>query len=209
MHKYNVYKTLAVGAMLSAGLLATPMANAQAVPLAERLQLCSGCHNPDGNSTLADNPKLAGLKAGYIARQLADFRNLKRPSAVMGGIIPLVDPSEFEKLSEHFAEQKPAKGVAATDPALAARGKVIFEEGVVASAVPACNSCHGDDGSGDDKYPRIAGQHAAYLVQQLANFKSGARSNDSPAMMQPVARRMNEADMKAVAEYLATLNGGE
>lgn len=209
MHKYNLYRTLAIGGMLAVGVLAAPFAHAQAAPLAERLLLCGGCHNPDGNSTLPDNPKLAGLKPAYIARQLADFRNLKRPSPVMGGIIPLVDPSEFEKLGEHFGEQKAAKGVAASDPGLVARGKIIFEDGIPAAGVPACNSCHGDDGTGDDKYPRIAGQHAAYTIQQLANFKTGARANDSPALMQPVARRMNEADMKAVAEYLATLNGGE
>jgi cytochrome c553 len=188
---------------------ALPALAQEAPPLAERLVLCASCHNADGNSTIAENPRLAGLDAGYLARQLADFKSGSRPSPVMAGIVGLLGEGEFKALAAHFSKQKPAPGAAATDTKLAAQGKEIFDEGIVGSAVPACSGCHNEDGSGTDKYPRITGQHSAYVVQQLANFKSGARANDGKGVMQAVARRMNEKEIQAVAEYVATLKEAE
>jgi cytochrome c553 len=187
---------------------ATLPAGAWATPLAERLQLCSGCHNPDGNSVIPENPKLSGLDAEYIIRQLHDFKSGSRKSPVMGSIIPMVQEKEFEALAAYFHKQKPTLG-SAVDAKLAAQGKEIYDEGIVGSAVPACSGCHNEDGSGTEKYPRIAGQHSAYLVQQLLSFKSGERSNDSKAVMRAVAKRMNEKEIRAVAEYVVTLKGAE
>jgi cytochrome c553 len=187
-------------------VLFSPMA--QGTPLAERLQLCSGCHNLDGNSVIPENPKLSGLDTEYIIRQLNDFKSGSRKSPVMGSIIPMVQEKEFEALAAYFHKQKPSQG-AAVDAKLAAQGKEIYDEGIVGSAVPACSGCHNEDGSGTDKYPRIAGQHSAYLVQQLLSFKSGERANDSKAVMRAVAKRMNEKEIRAVAEYVVTLKGAE
>lgn len=205
----SLYRCLALAVALAGLLLVVPMASAQsAVPLAERITFCAGCHGTDGNSVIPENPKLSGLDAGYLVRQLADFKSGKRKSLVMGGIIQLVDQSEFPALAEYFSNQKPAPG-APTDARLVAQGKEIFDEGIVGTAVPACSGCHNDDGSGTEKYPRVAGQNVAYVVQQLLNFKSGERANDSRALMQAVARRMNEKEVRAVAEYVATLIGDE
>lgn len=192
-------------ALLASGLLLSPLvAHAQAVPLAERLQLCAGCHNPDGNSTIPENPNLSGLDVDYIVRQLQDFKSGSRKSPVMSSIIPMVDEKEFPALAEFFSKQKPKPG-GMVDPKLAAQGKEIYDEGIVGSAVPACSGCHNDDGSGTDKYPRIAGQHSAYVIQQLLRFKSGERANDVKAVMRAVAKRMNEKEISAVAEYVVTL----
>lgn len=195
--------------VLLPGLLLPPSgALAQAMPLKERLQVCAGCHSPDGNSVIPENPNLAGLDAEYIVRQLQDFKNGIRKSPVMSGIISMVDEKEFEALAEFFHKQK-AKPGGTVDPKLAAQGKEIYDEGIVGSAVPACSGCHNDDGSGTEKYPRIAGQHSAYVVQQLLSFKSGERANDVKAVMRAVAKRMNEKEMRAVAEYVVTLKGAE
>ncbi|GAB4175453.1 MAG: c-type cytochrome [Rhodocyclaceae bacterium] len=188
--------------------LAASGAHAQGIPpLQERLQLCAGCHNPDGNSIIPANPRLAGQDAGYLARQMADFKAGARKNEQMSAIIATVDAKEFDALAEHFSKQKPAKPASAADAKLAEQGKAIFEEGIVGSAVPACSGCHEDDGSGSDKYPRVAGQHVDYVVAQLMAFKSGARANDSKALMRAVAKRMSEAEMRAVATYIATLEG--
>lgn len=183
-------------------------AQAQAVPLAERLQLCAGCHAPDGNSVIPDNPKLAGIDAGYLLRQMKDLKSGKRKSATMAAIIGMVDDSEFEALAKYYSEQKPAPGQAA-DAKLAALGKTIFDDGIVGSAVPACSGCHNEDGSGSNKYPRLAGQHQNYVVAQMKAFKSGERDNDPKEVMRAVARRMSEMEKKAVAEYIATLKEEE
>ncbi|MBI5785422.1 MAG: cytochrome c4 [Rhodocyclales bacterium] len=178
-------------------------------PLAERLQVCAACHNADGNSTIAENPRLAGLDAGYLARQLADFKSGSRQSPIMAGIVAGLHEQEFKPLAAHFSKQKPAPGAGAADAKLALLGKEIFDEGIVGNAVPACSGCHNEDGSGTDKYPRITGQHTAYVVQQLTNFKNGLRANDGKAVMQAVAKRMNEREIHAVAEYVATLKESE
>lgn len=191
-----------------AGMMGAARAD-DAPPLQERLQLCSGCHNMDGNSVIPENPKLASLDAGYLARQMSDFRSGKRTNPVMSSIIPLVQETEFKALAQYFSDQKPAPAAAPVDAKLAAQGKEIYDEGIVGSAVPACSGCHNEDGSGSDKYPRIGGQHAVYVVQQLTNFKSGARTNDGKGVMQAVTKRMNEQEIRAVATYVSTLKESE
>lgn len=181
---------------------------ADPVPLEERLQLCGGCHNPDGNSIIPENPKLAGLHPKYLARQLDDFKAGKRTNPIMDSIIPMVDESEFKALAKYFSEQKRLPGTS-EKPDLVAKGQQIYEEGVMATAAPACGGCHGADGAGNDKFPRLNGQNQAYVVAQLMNFKNGVRTNDPKAVMQAVAKRLNEEEINAVAEYIVTLKEAE
>lgn len=177
-------------------------------PLEERLQLCGGCHNPDGNSVIPENPKIAGLHVKYLTRQLEDFKSGKRPSPVMSTIIPMVDEKEFSALAAYFSGQKRLPGT--SDKAdLVAKGKQVYDEGVLGSAVPACGGCHGDDGRGTDKFPRLNGQNPIYVVQQLQNFKSGVRTNDPKGVMRAVAKRLTDEEMAAVAEYIVTLKEAE
>jgi cytochrome c553 len=176
--------------------------------LEERLQLCGGCHNPDGNSIIPENPRLAGLDAKYIARQLADFKEGKRENPIMSSIIPMVDEKEFKPLAMYFSKQKRLSSESdKTD--LLAKGKQIFEEGVVGTGAPACGGCHGEDGSGSAQFPRLNGQNPAYVVNQLMNFKNATRNNDPKAVMQTVAKRLNEEEINAIAEYVSTLKEAE
>lgn len=208
LHRMRRSGQIALAALISGLLLCPACALAQAVPLQERLQLCAACHSPDGNSLIPENPNLSGLDPDYIVRQLHDFKSGNRKSAVMSGIIPMVDEKEFAALADFFSRQKPNPG-GKSDAKLAAQGREIYDEGIVGSAVPACSGCHNDDGSGTDKYPRIAGQHSAYVVQQLLGFKNGERANDVKAVMRAVAKRMNEKEIRAVAEYVVTLKGAQ
>lgn len=188
---------------LGAVLLGAPF-GAVAAPPDTHLQLCAACHGPSGNSIVPDNPKLAGLAPEYILRQLVDFKRGKRVSTVMAQIVSTLDEDSLRAVSEYFGEQK-ATPSAVTDGAAAAKGKLIFEDGVPATGVPACTGCHGNDGMGDAKYPRLAGQHAAYTEKQLAAFKAGTRANDAKGVMVAVAQRMSEAEMRAVAQYVSGL----
>ena len=190
-------------------MLSAPAANAADIPpLEERLQLCAGCHNPDGNSIIPENPKIAGLHIKYLTRQLEDFKSGDRASPIMSTIIPMVDPSEFKALAKYFSEQKRLPGT--SDKAdMVEKGKQIYLEGVLGTAVPACGGCHGEDGAGNDKFPRLNGQNPPYVVQQLQNFKNGVRTNDPKAVMRAVAKRLTDEEMAAVAEYIVTLKEAE
>ena len=188
------------GVLCSGGLFAQPTA--------ERLQLCAACHGPNGQSTIAENPKIAGLQARYFAQQLRDFKSGKRKAPAMQAALADVDEKEFDLLATHFSQQKPVTP-GQGDPKLLPKGKEIFMEGIVGSAVPACAGCHKDDGTGTNKYPRLAGQHPAYVAQQMLAYKNGSRNNDDRGVMRAVAERMNEAEIRAVAEFIVTMKGDE
>lgn len=168
--------------------------------------LCAGCHNEDGNSTVADFPKIAGLDAVYITKQINDFKKDKRVSEIMGPMANQIPDAEIPALAAYFSKQKRAPE-ALTDPKLAAIGQQIYDDGIVNSAVPACAGCHGEKGEGTENFPRLAGQHSAYLVTQMSNFKNSVRKNDARKVMRAVTLRMTEQDMKAAAEYITSLKG--
>jgi cytochrome c553 len=70
--------------------------------------------------------------------------------------------------------------------------------------VPACSGCHSPDGAGiPSQYPRLAGQHADYAETQLVAFRGGARANSAP--MVGIAQKLNDREIKAVADYIAGL----
>lgn len=166
--------------------------------------VCSACHGMDGNSTVPTFPKLAGRHPEYLARELRDFITGKRKSDIMVPIVAGVDPNDFKALGAYFGAQKPTSGTV-TDPLAAAAGKKIFEEGDEQSGLPACAGCHEQDAAGNKKFPRLAGQHREYLVDQMQKFKQGARSSDTAKVMREVVNRLDENGIKAVAEYLTGL----
>jgi len=167
---------------------------------------CLPCHReaPAATPGAPPFPKLDGQQAAYLDKQLRDYKSGKRKGAIMPALIGNLKKQQLSIMAAHFASQTPARGTA-ENPELAARGKVLYEEGNRATGVPGCVGCHLPDGVGYHRYPRLAGQLQAYVVQQLLEFKSGARSNDRAHVMRAVAGRLTEDEMRAVAEYLAGL----
>ena len=70
-----------------------------------------------------------------------------------------------------------------------------------------CFTCHGKDGKTPimPGYPNIAGQNRDYVLQQMLDIKSGARSNGQSAAMKGVMGLVSEAEMEALADYIATM----
>ena len=149
-------------------------------------------------------PKLDGQHAAYLDKQLREYKTGKRKSAVMAPLLGALKKQQIPGMAAHFASQAPARG-AVENPELAARGKVLYEEGNRATGVPGCVGCHLPNGAGYQRYPRLSGQPQTYIVQQLVDFKSGARSNDRARVMRAVAGRLTDEEIRAVAEYLAGL----
>jgi cytochrome c553 len=168
-------------------------------------QVCAACHAVDGNSVAAANPKLAGLNAEYINKQLTDFKSGARKNAIMSGMVANLTPQDMLNLAAYFSAQQP-KPATSKDQALALQGQKIFRGGVMGAGVPACASCHGPQGKGiPAQFPRLAGQHSDYIYTQLNAFRVEARANDAAKMMRTIAAKMTDADMKAVASYIQGL----
>jgi cytochrome c553 len=166
--------------------------------------VCVACHGEDGNSVVPMFPKIAGLQETYIVKQLRDFQAGRRRSDIMAPIVATLKPEDFLALGTYFAGQK-MTAAESEDKKLVDFGKLIFFDGNEDSGLPACIGCHQALGAGHSIYPRIGGQHATYVTQQLKNFAAGERSNDASRFMRVVAKRMTEEEITAVAAYLAVL----
>lgn len=168
-------------------------------------QICAACHMPDGNSVIPGNPKLAGQHAEYISKQIAAFKSGERKNAIMMGMIASLSPEDMANVGAWFESQKTAP-LGAKDQALAEAGQKIYRAGKPGSGVPACAACHSPDGAGiPDQYPRLAGQHQEYVLNQLKAFRAGERANGNAAQMMAIASRLNDKEMEALAEYVASL----
>lgn len=170
-------------------------------------QVCLACHGMDGNGTEPTNPefpKIAGKQGDYLLKQLKDFKSGKRKSDVMSGLVAGLSPDDMANLAVYFSMQKNKPGTVKS-PELVEPGRKFYNEGSPDNGVPACSGCHLPDGTGTDKYPHLAGQHAAYTLQQLKRFAGSERENDRGLVMQSLAMRMSEQEMKAVSEYIMGL----
>lgn len=194
-----------VGPVLAAcaawpALVAGPAWAADAKEIASTV--CLACHGEGGNSVVPMFPRLAGLQAEYLAKQLNDFLDGKRKNEMMAPSLTSISAGDVRGLAAYFAGQKPAKGTTG-DPKLAEKGKALYDDGNVDSGVPACVGCHQPEGAGNERYPRLAGQHATYTAAQMSAFKAGTRTNDRAKVMRAVAERLTEQEIAALSEYLA------
>lgn len=168
-------------------------------------QTCASCHGIDGNSTSPGFPKLAAQVPQYLRKQLADFKAGARKNPIMSGMAAGLSSREMAAVAAYFGAQA-IKADTGQDKALVHKGKKIYQGGIATNAVPACAACHGAEGTGTPPhYPRLADQHAAYLVTQLENFNAKRRGNDPKAVMRDIAGRMSAQQMRAVAAYLSVL----
>lgn len=165
--------------------------------------ICAACHGADGNSTNSVWPSLAGQHAGYIYKQLKDFKEGRRNNASMTGMVALLNDEDMKNLAAFYESQQP-KAVA-FDGVMIGAGESIYRGGITETSVAACMGCHAPNGKGNGPagWPSLRGQHPEYLVTQLQNFKLGLRANDTGKMMRNVVVRMSDMEMKAVAAYIA------
>ncbi|MBZ0105822.1 MAG: cytochrome c4 [Sulfuricella denitrificans] len=170
-------------------------------------QVCFACHGADGNGITPPNPeypKLAAKQPEYLLKQLKDFKTGKRKNDIMAGMVANLSPDDMTNLALHFSAQKNKPNVV-KNPELLDFGKKFYAEGNPDLGVPACAGCHQPDAGGTSTYPHLAGQHASYVHLQLKRFASGERDNDRGLVMQSLALRMTEQEMKAVSEYITSL----
>jgi cytochrome c553 len=166
-------------------------------------QSCASCHNADGNSAIAANPKLAQQHPEYIYKQLQDFKSGKRKSAIMKPMASALSDEDMRNIA-WFVGAKKIKTGFSKEKDLVALGEKIYRGGIGDRQIPACAGCHSPNGAGiPAQYPRLGGQHADYTTTQLVAFRDGVRLNSNP--MSGVAAKLNDREIKAVADYIAGL----
>ncbi len=168
--------------------------------------LCGSCHGVDGNSPLDMNPKLAGQNASYLVKQLQDFKSGARPGVTMAAMVLSLSDQDMEDISAWYASQEAT--VQGADPASLELAETLYRAGNKDISVAACSACHSPTGKGNAQagFPALSGQHAAYTLQQLKDFRSGVRQNDLSGMMQTVVERLTDAELEALASYVSGLN---
>ncbi len=162
-------------------------------------QKCSICHGDKGEGSAA-YPRLAGQHAEYIAKQLADFKSGRR-EGTMNEMAADLSNDEMSALAKLFAAM-PSLSHKIRNKDFAAVGSYLYHNGNEYSGVPACASCHGDEGKGTIKLPRLAGQHKNYLSWQLQDFTTRKRTNDN-AIMHSVASKLTEFEIEALSLYIS------
>lgn len=204
-------KTVAIS--LFAIALASPAyAAGDATAGRNKAQTCAGCHGMDGNAAIPNYPKLAGQHAGYLVKQLQDFKSGVRQDPIMASQVVNLSEQDMQDLAAYYAGQKVSLG-GAPDKQLREMGERIYRGGIESKAVPACMACHGPAGAGNPgaKYPVLGGQNSDYVSKAMADFASGTRggaaAKDSAGkIMHDIARRMSSDEIKAVSHYMAGLH---
>jgi cytochrome c553 len=170
---------------------------------------CMACHGVDGSGmAAAGNPRLAGLNAAYLQKQLDDFAGGSRTSPMMQATARALSEDERHALAIYYSKQPmapaPAK-IAGPMPTADSVGAVLATRGRWSEQVPACVQCHGPGGVGvGEHFPPLAGQSAMYIEAQLRAWKLGTRHNDPLQLMQHLSSALSDQDMRDVAAWFAT-----
>jgi len=171
-------------------------------------QVCSNCHGLTGTAVSPNFPNLAAQSEAYLVAQLKGYKSHSRQDPAgfeyMWGLSRSLSDEQIAGLAAYYSAQKPSPQPLEGEPARLAAGQAIYEQGLSGRNVPACASCHGPQGAGLAAFPRLAGQHADYVVKQLQVFQ---RSNDRPegAIMKTVAHELTPQDIEDLAAYVQAI----
>jgi cytochrome c553 len=149
-------------------------------------------------------PRLAGLDAGYLAKQLADYAAGTRSHAVMQPIARALSPDERKAVAAYYSHLPVPATSPPRTPAADDAGALLASRGRWSQQLPACEQCHGPGGVGvGASFPPLAGQPAAYLQAQLEAWQRGDRRNDPLQLMKRLSGALSAQDIRAVAQWFA------
>lgn len=162
---------------------------------------CFTCHGLDGGGDGGAAPRLAGLDAGYLQKQLDDYALGVRPDDAMTRIARALDHQDRQKVSAYYA----ALPLPLSAPSSGQQAPGLYLNGDASRGVVACASCHGAEGQGSGLggAPAIAGQPAAYTLEQIDRWKSGKRRNDPRGVMAAAVKPLSDHEARAIALWLS------
>jgi cytochrome c553 len=169
---------------------------------------CRSCHGAQGEGNLAAGvPRLGGQTAHYLAAELHDYQTGVREHPIMSAIAKTLTDTQRLDVAAYFAGLSPPRSMTAEvlDTKVLARGALLAGHGDEAKQIQSCGNCHGPEGRGEPlAAPYLAGQSKTYLAATLAAWKNGQRKNGA-ALMAPIASRLDDTDIEAVATYFSSL----
>jgi len=173
-----------------------------------RVQGCVTCHGQNGQGTSNGYfPRIAGKPAGYLYNQLLAFRNGTRKYPPMNYLVAYLPDAYLREIAQHFSKQQPPfapREQAPVDAATLAHGQAIASKGDSGRGVPPCIACHGARLTGmEPGIPGLVGLRPTYIVAQLTRWRVGDRRAAEPDCMKRIASRLSDADITAVAAWLA------
>lgn len=177
--------------------------------MAERTRACTACHGDQGRAGPDGYyPRLAGKPAGYLFNQLENFQQGRRQYGLMQGLIDPLSRDYLRAMAVYFSELHipyPAPAPATAPPAVLASGRTLVQEGDVKRGLPACVSCHGQALTGVQPFtPGLLGLPRDYLNAQLGGWQTGQRKAHSPDCMATIAKRLSDADVNAISQWLSS-----
>jgi cytochrome c553 len=200
------YEKIALGGVEPDPSGGRELATAESNP--DAVGACARCHGSEGQgpaSTLV--PRLEGQSFEWLSRSLRDYAAGARHSGIMQPLAAALSPRAVTELAQYYARRPLSflEGAAARGSGSVENGRRLATEGDAAEELPACLSCHGPSGSRE--YPRLAGQSARYLSAQLLAWRGGKEgASPTHAIMAPIARRLNDAQIADVSAFFASLS---
>lgn len=158
---------------------------------------CATCHGARGEGNGFDAPRLAGLPAGYLQKQMEDYAAGLRPHELMRDAARFLDSHERVRVADFYAALPPQALPPATSEPLAATTPALYAR--------ACQQCHGVEGVGTAYGPPLNGQPAFYLAQQLQDWQVSKRRNDGRHVMLEVAQQLRPEEVRQLSLYLARI----
>jgi cytochrome c553 len=199
------YRTLALGNASAAPPAGRDIALGLRSP--DAAESCARCHGgEDRPPASALVPRLHGQRPEMLLAALEAFAKGERRSGIMQPIAAGLAPETRQALADYYASLSPPapQASAGHDPARTESGRDLAMRGHPEAGIPACDSCHG--ASGLPLYPRLAGQNAPYLANQLRLWQRGGRVGNGPgAIMAPIARKLSEQQIDDVAAFYSSL----
>ena len=204
--KKSVFLSIALFFAASVGFNQVATAQGDAAAGEGKVALCASCHGTGGVSQIPQNPNLAGQNAGYLVKQLEDYQSGARTDLTMTAMVATLSEQDILDIAAYYASL--SVEVTGADPAALELGETLYRGGNKDIAVAACSACHSPTGQGNGPagFPSVSGQHAAYTLKQLKDFRAGTRANDLNGMMRTTVERLTDTELEALANYLAGLN---
>lgn len=175
-------------------ILASPGANASAIEGGRKIaQFCANCHGADGNSKMPEVPNLAAQNPIYLLEQVRKFSAGERRDDWMEPMIKQLSEQERLNIVAFYTAQTV---VPASSKAGPLSGQELFHA--------RCVQCHGPQGRGGERFPRLAGQQHEYLIRSLTRYRDRTGQRIAPEMFAMTAS-LRDSDIRALADFLSAL----